>query len=129
MGVQLNHTIVFCHDQAKSAAFLAALLGLPQPRRFSHFHVVDLENGVSMDFMETDGEVASQHYAFLISESEFDAIFSRIKERGLDYWADPALSMPGQINHHFGGRGVYFKDLDGHLLEIITTPYGETAAY
>jgi catechol 2,3-dioxygenase-like lactoylglutathione lyase family enzyme len=65
-----------------------------------------------------------QHYAFLISEGEFDQIFGRIRERGLEYWADPHKEQPGTINHYFGGRGVYFEDPDGHLLEIITRPYG-----
>lgn len=122
MGVQLNHTIVWANDPAASAAFLADILGLPAPRRFMHFHIVDMENGVSLDFMQQDGKIALQHYAFLVSEAEFDASFSRIQERGLDYWADPARTMPGQINHHFGGRGVYFKDPNGHLLEFITAP-------
>lgn len=124
MGVQLNHTIVWANDPEASAAFLADILGLPGPRRFMHFHVVDMENGVSLDFMQQDGKIALQHYAFLISEADFDAIFGRVKDRGLDYWADPARTMLGQINTHFGGRGVYFKDPNGHLLEIITAPYG-----
>ena len=58
-----------------------------------------------------------------LSEPEFDAIHSRIKDKGLDHWADPARTMPGQINHHHGGRGVYFADPDGHFLEAITRPY------
>jgi catechol 2,3-dioxygenase-like lactoylglutathione lyase family enzyme len=124
MGVQLNHTIVWANDPEASAAFLADILGLPGPRRFMHFQVVDMENGVSLDFMQQDGKIALQHYAFLVSEADFDAIFCRVKDRGLDYWADPARTMPGQINTHFGGRGVYFKDPNGHLLEIITAPYG-----
>jgi catechol 2,3-dioxygenase-like lactoylglutathione lyase family enzyme len=124
MGVQLNHTIVWANDPEASAAFLADILTLPGPRRFMHFHVVDMENGVSLDFMQQDGKVALQHYAFLVSEAEFDASFGRIQERGLDYWADPARTLPGQINHHFGGRGVYFKDPNGLLLELITAPSG-----
>src|SRR5437667_375162 len=69
-------------------------------------------------------ESRMQHYAFLVSEKEFDQIFGRIKERGLDYWADPGRKEKGRINRHFGGRGVYFLDPSGHLLEIITRPYG-----
>jgi catechol 2,3-dioxygenase-like lactoylglutathione lyase family enzyme len=79
---------------------------------------------VNLDFYETQGEIAPQHYAFLITEAEFDEIFARIRERGADYWADPGQSRPGQINHNDGGRGVYFEDPNGHLLEIITRPYG-----
>ena len=129
MGVQLNHTIVFCSDQAASSSFFADVLGLPAPRRFSHFHVVDMQNNASLDFMQQDGKIALQHYAFLVSEAEFDAIFGRIQARGLTYWADPARTQPGQINRHFGGRGMYFEDPNGHFLEIITTPYGEISAY
>jgi catechol 2,3-dioxygenase-like lactoylglutathione lyase family enzyme len=124
MSIQLNHTIVWCRDQQKSAGFLAQILGLPAPRRFMHFLVVDLSNGVSLDYYESAEHVALQHYAFLVSEEGFDASFARIRAQGLDYWADPARSKPGEINHHFGGRGVYFPDPDGHLLEIITRPYG-----
>jgi len=65
-----------------------------------------------------------QHFAFLVSEEEFDESFNRIRDLALDFWADPARKLPGKINHHDGGRGVYFKDPDGHMLEIITRPYG-----
>ena len=124
MAVQLNHTIVASRDSEASANFLAEILGLPAPVPFGPFMGVELSNGVTLDFIDTDDEIVSQHYAFLISESEFDEIFGRIQQRGLEYWADPAASRPGQINHHDGGRGVYFPDPDGHFLEIITRPYG-----
>ncbi|MBM3342272.1 MAG: VOC family protein [Betaproteobacteria bacterium] len=124
MSAQLNHTIVWCRDQVTSAGFLAHILGLPEPRHFMHFLVVDLSNGVSLDYYQVAEHVALQHYAFLVSEAQFDASFARMRERGLNYWADPAKRKPGEINHHFGGRGVYFDDPDGHLLEIITRPYG-----
>jgi catechol 2,3-dioxygenase-like lactoylglutathione lyase family enzyme len=125
MPAQLNHTIVWCHDRHRSSAFLADVLGLPPPRKFLHFEIVDAANGVSLDFMEKDGPISLQHYAFLVSDAEFDAGMQRIADNGLAYWADPARSQPGAINHHFGGRGVYFDDPDGHLLELITKPYGE----
>jgi catechol 2,3-dioxygenase-like lactoylglutathione lyase family enzyme len=124
---ELNHTIVWCHDKHRSAAFLAEMLGLPAPRTFFHFEIVDAANGVSLDFMEKDGPIALQHYAFLVSDAEFDAGMARIVERELTYWADPARTEPGTINHHFGGRGVYFEDPNGHLLELITKPYGSEA--
>jgi catechol 2,3-dioxygenase-like lactoylglutathione lyase family enzyme len=82
---------------------------------------------VSLDFHDTDEDVAAQHYAFLIDEDDFDAIFARIRERGLDYWADPGRTRRGQVNRNDGGRGLYFLDPDGHLLEIITRPYGSDA--
>jgi catechol 2,3-dioxygenase-like lactoylglutathione lyase family enzyme len=126
MAVQLNHTIVMAHDKKASANFLTEILGLPAATRFGPFRVVELSNGVSLDFYETQGEIVSQHYAFLITEAEFDEIFARIRERGVDYWADPGQSRPGEINHNDGGRGVYFEDPNGHILEIITRPYGAT---
>lgn len=124
MGVALNHTIVWCRDKEQSSAFLARILGRPAPSTFMHFRVVTLDNGVSLDYMEQPGEIALQHYAFLIGEPEFDAVFARITAEGLTYWADPARTRPGEINHHDGGRGVYFMDPNGHLLEVITRPYG-----
>ncbi len=127
MSARLNHTIAWCTDKAKSAGFLAHILGLSEPRRFFHFLVVDLANDVSIDYFETTEPVALQHFAFLVTEDEFDSAFGRIQEMQLEYWADPARSKPGEINHHDGGRGVYFKDPDGHLLEIITRPYGSGA--
>ncbi len=124
MTVQLNHTIVWCRDKQRSATFLTEILGLPDPRPFGPFLVVELGNGVSLDFHDRDGEVSPQHYAFLIGEDEFDAIFGRLRERGIDYWADPGRHRPGEINRHDGGRGLYFEDFDSHVLEILTRPYG-----
>jgi catechol 2,3-dioxygenase-like lactoylglutathione lyase family enzyme len=124
MTVQLNHTIVWSRDQHRSAQFFVDVFGRPAPVRFGPFLVVEVDNGVSLDYHDTDGDVTPQHYAFLVSEEDFDAIFGRVVERGLDYWAEPGRTRPGQINHHDGGRGVYFPDPDGHMLEIITRPYG-----
>ncbi len=124
MSPQLNHTIVWCRDKRRSATFLTDILGRPAAEPYGPFLVVDMENGVSLDYHDTDGDIAPQHYAFLISEAEFDAVFSRIGQRGLDYWADPARDRPGEINHRDGGRGVYFEDPDGHFLEVLTRPYG-----
>jgi len=100
------------------------MLGRPSPTRFGPFAVVEMDNGVSLDFHTADEAIASQHYAFLIGEPDFDAVLGRIKAAGLDHWADPARRRAGEINHHDGGRGVYFPDPDGHLLEVITRPYG-----
>ena len=127
MSVRLNHTIVWCRDKKKSARFLSDMLGRPAPVRFGPFLVVEVDNGVSLDFHDSDEDVAPQHYAFLIDEADFDAIFARIRERGLDYWADPGRTRRGEINRNDGGRGLYFLDPDGHILEIITRPYGSGA--
>jgi catechol 2,3-dioxygenase-like lactoylglutathione lyase family enzyme len=127
MSVELNHTIVWCRDKNASARYLTAILGLGDARPWGPFMVVEMGNGVSLDyhdFYNPDGEILPQHYAFLVAESEFDEIFGRIEAGGQDYWADPGLSGKGQVNRNDGGRGVYFQDPDGHLLEIITRPYG-----
>jgi catechol 2,3-dioxygenase-like lactoylglutathione lyase family enzyme len=124
MAVELNHTIVHCKDAQASAEFLAGVLGLPAPRRFGPFLVVDAANGVSLDFLATAEDFIIEHYAFLVSEAEFDRIFARLNERGVDHFADPRLASKGEINTHDGGRGCYFKGPEGHVLEIITRPYG-----
>ncbi len=124
MAARLNHTIVWCRDKHRSSAFMAEMLSLPEPQPFHHFLVIPLANDVSIDFMEKDGPIAPQHYAFLVGDEEFDTGMRLIAEKGLAFWADPARSKPGEINRHWGGRGVYFEDPDGHLLELITKPYG-----
>ena len=124
MTAQLNHTIVWCRDQKRSASFMTEMLGLADAARFGPFLVVEMDNGVSLDFRDTDADITPQHYAFLIGEDDFDAVFGRITAKGLDHWADPMRSRPGQINDNDGGRGVYFSDPDGHFLEVITRPYG-----
>ncbi len=124
MTVQLNHTIVSARDKHVSATFLSEILGLPAPKPFGPFLGVEVDNDVTLDFIDADGDITSQHYAFLITEGEFDEIFGRIQERGLAYWADPFRQHPGEINTRDGGRGVYFEDPSGHFLEILTRPYG-----
>jgi catechol 2,3-dioxygenase-like lactoylglutathione lyase family enzyme len=124
MSIQLNHTIVWCHDKRKSSAFLTEMLGLPPAVPFGPFLVVELGNEVSLDFHDREGPIAMQHFAFLIGEDDFDRVFRRLRERGLSYWADPGKDRPGEINRRDGGRGLYFDDPDGHLLEVITRPYG-----
>jgi catechol 2,3-dioxygenase-like lactoylglutathione lyase family enzyme len=124
MAIEFNHTIVWARDSQASATFLADILGLAAPKRWGPFAVVKTDNCTNIDFMDADGEIKPQHYAFLVGESEFDEIFERTRRRGLSHWADPAQTQQGEINHHDNGRGFYFEDPDGHLLEIITRPYG-----
>ena len=126
MTVKLNHTIVHSVDPREAAKFYAEVFGLPAPTPFGPFLDVNVANEVTLAFLSAEGmEIQMQHYAFLVGEKEFDQIFGRVKKRGLKYWADPGQRQEGEINHHFGGRGVYFQDPSGHLLEIITQPYGE----
>ncbi|HTG97649.1 MAG TPA: VOC family protein [Burkholderiales bacterium] len=129
MTVKLNHTIVHSRDPRAAADWFASVFGLPKPRPFGPFLDVEVGNEVTLAFLDADGmEIQMQHYAFLVSEQEFDQIFGRIQARKVKYWADPGQKQEGEINHHFGGRGVYFEDPSGHLLEIITRPYGDWPA-
>lgn len=127
MAIQLNHTIVPARDPRASALFLAEILGRDAPARFGPVWTVALDNGVTLDFLHADAAVPIEHYAFLVSEAEFDTIFERIGARGLPYWADPMHNRAFEINRNDGGRGVYWNDPEGHSLEIITRPYGSGA--
>jgi extradiol dioxygenase family protein len=122
MAVALNHTIVHARDKHASATLLASILGVTAPTPYGPFLVVQVDNDVSLDFLQVT-DPHSQHYAFLVGEDDFDAIFGRIRQRDLPYWADPFHRLPGEINTNDGGRGVYWDDPDGHILEIITKPY------
>jgi catechol 2,3-dioxygenase-like lactoylglutathione lyase family enzyme len=124
VAIRLNHTIVAARDKENAAKFLTEILGLPAPSVVGPFAVVRVSDDTSLDYIDSDGEITSQHYAFLVDESEFDGIFERIRERRLTYWADPGRHERDQINTWDGGRGLYFDDPNGHLLEIITRPYG-----
>ncbi len=126
MPIAFNHTIVAARDKRASAEFVSELFGLSSPAPFGRFLAVALEHGATLDYMDVpDGEqIHPQHYAFLVAEDDFDAIYGKITSRGLPHWADPGGQRPGQINTNDGGRGVYFRDPAGHFLEIITRPYG-----
>ncbi|MCU1360312.1 MAG: hypothetical protein JWN99_1601 [Ilumatobacteraceae bacterium] len=124
MVIQLNHTIVAARDAETSARWFSDMFGVDDPERLGHFWQVSTANGVGLDFASTNEAIASQHYAFLVSEHDFDDIYGRIVERSLDHWAGPTQRHPKTINTHDGGRGVYFLSNDGHFLEIITRPYG-----
>ncbi|MCV9942255.1 VOC family protein [Rhizobium sp. WYCCWR 11279] len=124
MAIHFNHTILLARDSKTSADFLADMLGLPAPRRWGPFYMVTTDNDANLDYMDTEGEIVRQHYAFLVGDDEFEAIFNRIRERNLRYWADPGQRKPSETNDHDNGRGVYFEDPNGHLVEIITRAYG-----
>lgn len=126
MPIAFNHTIVAARDKRESAEFLAELFGLPSPVPLGHFMTVALEHGATLDYADVPDaeEIRSQHYAFLVSEDDFDAIYGKIQSRGLQHWADPRGERPDEINTRDGGRGVYFPDPAGHYLEILTRPYG-----
>lgn len=123
MAVALNHTIVHVQNRRVAAREVAELLGLPEPKEWGPFAIVEVANGVSLDFAD-HADPTSQHYAFLVSEAEFDEILGRVRSRGLQIWADPGQRRPGEINTNDGGRGFYWQGPGGHWLEAITRPYG-----
>ncbi len=123
MSIELNHTLVYSHDKWVGARIVADVLGLPEPVPFGPFAMVELHNGVTLDFIDVDREITTQHYAFLITEDDFDSVSARLRERGIPTYADPGHHRPG-FNTNDGGRGLYFVSPEGHNLEVITRPYG-----
>jgi catechol 2,3-dioxygenase-like lactoylglutathione lyase family enzyme len=120
MAIELNHTIVPAHDPQASAQFLAGVLGVKVDPPVSHFTPITLANRVTLDFDAHD-TIDAHHYAFLVSDEEFEAAFARIKEAGISFYADPACSQPGRVYASKNGtRGTYFRDPNGHLMEILT---------
>ncbi len=120
---QLNHIIIPAHDKQVSAQFLADILGVRPDRQWGPFIPVRTANGVTLDFVDSK-DVRTQHYAFLVDDREFDAGLSKLRKDGIKIFAGPHKEGPGEINRRDGGRGVYFEDPNGHLLELITRPYG-----
>ncbi len=120
MAISLDHTIVYSRDAQQAANFLAELFGLPAPVRSGPFLALRLDNGVTLDYDHMGIDVTIEHYAFRVGDSDFDAIFARIQERKIQYWADPFHQRPGEINPHGGGRRIYFEDPSGHNMEILT---------
>jgi catechol 2,3-dioxygenase-like lactoylglutathione lyase family enzyme len=122
MAIELNHTIIWAKDKFESARFLAYILGVEAGAQWARFVPVKV-GGVTLDFADS-AERHHQHFAFLVGEDEFDAAFGRIRTAGVTYYADHDRSGKGEINHYYGGRGVYFDTPDGNLFELITQPYG-----
>jgi hypothetical protein len=124
MSIELNHTIVHVKDRWAASREVGEVLGLSAATGYGPFAELTLDNAVSLDFMDSEGEIHRQHYAFLVSEEDFDLILGRLQDAGRQWWADPFKGKPNEINHGDGGRGLYWDGPDGHWLEIITRPYG-----
>jgi catechol 2,3-dioxygenase-like lactoylglutathione lyase family enzyme len=119
MAIVLDHTIVPARDKEESARFFAHIFGLRYEGTASHFAPVQVNETLTLDF-DTDTEFRTLHYAFKISEEEFDGVFARVQAAGIPYGSGPFSPENMQINHHGGGRGFYFRDPSGHLLEVLT---------
>jgi catechol 2,3-dioxygenase-like lactoylglutathione lyase family enzyme len=125
MPVHLNHTILAARDKRESARFFTDLFGLPDHEAAGPFAVVRLADGQLIQFAEPPvDEIQTQHQAFLVDDATFDHLLARLRDRGIEHWADPMRRQPG-INTNHGGRGVYFLDPAGHGLEAITAPYAD----
>ncbi len=124
LSVEFNHTIVLTRDREKSARFVAEILGLEPGPPAGMFLPVTTANGVTLDFATVGIDIPVQHYAFLVSEEEFDAILARLVAARVPVQADPHGRYPRRLNRNDGGRGVYFRDPAGHGLEVLTRPYG-----
>jgi catechol 2,3-dioxygenase-like lactoylglutathione lyase family enzyme len=121
MATALNHTIVPARDKEAAACSLAQLFGLSYNGLGEHFAPVKVND--TLTFLFDDGtNFESHHYAFHVSDAEFDAIFSRVQEAGLTYGSAPWSADDHKLNDWGGGRGVYFRTPDGHLLELMTVP-------
>ena len=120
MAIELNHTIVPAHDKVASAKFFASIFGLPFEESAVHYFApVRINDALTLDFADSSN-VAIHHYAFKVSEAEFDTIFARIQKEGIAYGSGPYSREDMKINHRGGGRGVYFCDPNGHVLELLT---------
>ncbi|CAG22126.1 VOC family protein [Photobacterium profundum] len=122
MEITLNHTIVSSHDNVSSAKYYERIFGFEFIKVWGHFAVVKVNQTLSLDFMNAS-DFSTQHYAFKVSDVQFDEIFARIKNESIPFGSGPVSFDDGKINNNDGGRGVYFKDPNGHMLEIITKDY------
>jgi len=122
MEITLNHTIVPSHNNVESAKFYKDIFGFKFVKEWGHFAVVQVNSTLTLDFL-TKKDFSSIHYAFKVSEQQFDDIFSRIKAANIRFGSQPGALENNEINTLYGGRGVYFKDPSGHVLEIITADY------
>lgn len=122
MALQLDHTIVPAHDKVKSAKFIARILGVEYGGTWGHFAPVKVNDTLTLDFDDSD-DPQSNHYAFLASDREFDAVLQRVKDEGIPFGSGPRSRDDGRINHRHRGRGFYFECENGHVWEVITHTY------
>jgi catechol 2,3-dioxygenase-like lactoylglutathione lyase family enzyme len=120
--ITLNHTIVPARDKEASARFFAEIFGLRIGKLGGHFAPVRVNDTLTLDFATAEGEIPIEHYAFHVSDAEFDAILRRVKAAGLAIGSSPWSLDDGKLNDWNGGRGFYFRDPDGHILELMTVP-------
>jgi len=123
LSATFNHTIIAAKDRHESAAFFRDLLEIPEAPSWGLFTNIQLADGVLLQFAEPPVDIQMQHYAFLVDDELFDRAYARLVAQGVEHWADPRMSRPGETNTEHGGRGVYFKNPAGHAIELLTRPY------
>lgn len=124
MSVELDHTIVPSRDRRAAAELLATLLGVPWAESgVGPFCPVYVSDSLTLDFDQAEGAFPVQHYAFRVSEAEFDGILARIRARGIAYRSTPHGPVDMQVNMQHGGRIAYWNEPDGHVWEILTVSY------
>jgi catechol 2,3-dioxygenase-like lactoylglutathione lyase family enzyme len=119
MTIVLNHTIVPAHDKSAAASWFAGMFDLPREQSSDHFAPVYINDALTFLFADAESFSAG-HYAFHVSEPEFDAILARLRASGRPFGSAPWTRTDGELNDWNGGRGVYFETPDGHLLELMT---------
>ncbi|MFL6676483.1 MAG: VOC family protein [Massilia sp.] len=124
MTIQLDHFIVSSHHRVASAKLLAELLGVTwSETAFGVFSPVYINDGLTLDFIQTDADFAVEHFCFRVSADEFDAILERIKAGGIAYRSRVRGPVDRQVDTQFGGKGVYWNEPDGHQWEMLTVSY------
>lgn len=122
MEITLNHTIVPSYNNVESAEYYETIFGFEFVKEWGHFAVVKVNSTFTFDFL-TEAKFSSNHYAFKVSDQQFDEILGRIKAGDIQFGSQPNALDDGEINTLYGGRGIYFKDPNGHVLEIMTADY------
>lgn len=122
MEITLNHTIIPSKNKVEAAKFYEKIFGFEFLKGWDGFAVVKVNSTLTLDFMNQE-KFTLNHYSFKVTDDQFDEIFGRVKEEGLVFGAGHQIIDDGKINNYYGGRGVYFRDLDGHVLEIQTVDY------
>lgn len=122
MEITLNHTIVPSNDNVESAKFYSRIFGFEFVKEWGHFAVVKVNQTLTLDFLTKD-TFSTLHYAFKVNDQQFDEILQRIKSENVSFGSGPSSVSDGNINNDHGGRGIYFPDPNGHILEIITRDY------
>ena len=124
MATVLDHTIVPVRDREEAVEFYSRIFSFENLGEVGPFLAVRVNEGFTLDFRDSD-DFRSIHYAFAMQPEEFETAFTNIREAGIPYGDSPYdqenMKGPGMSMGAKGmGEAVYFKDPNGHVLEIKT---------